>query len=186
MTDHLQGPGMLGAWRALGRGLVASVAALLLAVLGAAPAAAHNAFVSSDPADGASLPRTPDAVVLNFDEPAVRLGTQVVVTGPDGPAADGPVQLADATVRQPLLAGAPAGTYTVDWRVTAADGHPITGRLTFSSTAAGAGSYAGPAQTPAAPVGGDQPAWGWAVLAAALLAGAGLLAARRRQRQPSG
>ena len=165
--------------RMVGRGLVALVAALALTVAGAGPAAAHNRLVSSDPSDGASLPRTPDAVVLTFQEPAMSLGTQVLVTGPDGGAADGPVELVDASVRQPLLAGAPAGTYTVDWRVTSADGHPITGRLAFTSGAPGAGRYPGPAPTSA--VGAEQPAWAWVALAAALAAAAGVIAIRRRR-----
>jgi methionine-rich copper-binding protein CopC len=166
----------------VGRGLAVLVAALLLAVAVAAPAAAHNRFVSADPPDGSSVPRTPEAVVLVFEEPAVSLGTQVEVTGPDGAAADGPVQLVDASVRQPLLEGAPAGTYTVDWRVTSADGHPITGRLTFTSAAAGAGSYPGPAEAPAPNA--EQPVWGWVVLAAALAAAAGAIAIRRRRSRP--
>ena len=171
--------------RRLGRGLAALVATLLLAVLSAGPAAAHTGLVSTDPADGSSLARTPDAVVLTFGEPAISLGTQVVVTGPDGAAADGPVQLVDATVRQPLLDGAPAGSYTVDWRVTSADGHPVTGRLTFTAEAAGAGTYSGPAPAPPARQGG-QPVWGWVVLAGALTAAAVAVAVLRRRRRPVG
>ncbi len=163
-------------------GLAALVAGLLLAVLGAGPAAAHNRFVSADPADGSTLARSPGAVVLTFDEPAVAMGTQVVVTGPDGAAATGPAQLLDTTVRQPLVAGAPAGAYNVDWRVTSDDGHPITGRLSFTAEAAGVGDYAGPVQ-PTAPVrDGGAPVWGWVLLAAALLAVAGSLAVARRRR----
>jgi methionine-rich copper-binding protein CopC len=166
-------------WR--GRVLAALVAALLLTGGVATPAAAHNGLSSADPADGTRLARTPEAVVLTFDEPAVSLGTQVLVTGPDGPAADGPAQLVDATVRQPLVDGAPGGTYTVDWRVTSADGHPVTGRLTFTSDAAGAGLYPGRAPT-AVPVEAASTAWGWLGLAALLLAAAGTIAVRRRRR----
>lgn len=163
-------------------GLAALVAGLLLAVLGTGPAAAHNRFVSSDPTDGATLARSPGAVVLTFDEPALALGTQVVVTGPDGAAAAGPVQLVDSTVRQPLVAGAPAGAYTVEWRVASDDGHPITGRLSFIAEAAGGGDDAGPLQ-PTAPVEDDgTPVWGWVLMAAALLAVAGTLAVARRRR----
>jgi LPXTG-motif cell wall-anchored protein len=169
--------------RPVGRALAVLGAALLLTVLSSGPAAAHNQLASSDPADGAALDRTPEAVLLTFTEPAVSLGTEVVVTGPDGAAADGPPQLVDATVRQPLLEGAPAGTYTVDWRVTSTDGHPIAGRLSFTSAAPGTGTYTGPAQSPA-PVETGSPAWAWLALTAGLLAAAGALAVRRRRRRP--
>ncbi len=169
--------------RRLGRGTAALVLAVLLGVLGAAPAAAHNQLRGSDPADGATLPRTPGAVVLTFDQPAVALGTQVVVTGPDGAASTGAAELVDATVRQPLVPGAPAGAYAVVWRVTSSDGHPITGELTFRSAAAGAGTYAGPAEPPPAVDGGGAPAWSWVLVAAVLLGAAAVLTTLRRRRR---
>ncbi|SDR85002.1 hypothetical protein SAMN04488543_0613 [Friedmanniella luteola] len=168
--------------RRRGRGAAALVLALVLGVLTAGPAAAHTHLVSSDPADGTVVDRTPGAVVLTLTEPAAALGTQVVVTGPDGLASTGAARLVDATVQQSLVPGAPAGAYTVDWRVTSADGHPITGQLTFTSAAAGTGEYSGPAE-PASPAGGDGvPAWGWLLLALGLLAAAGVLAVLRRRR----
>jgi methionine-rich copper-binding protein CopC len=161
------------------------VVALLLGTVVTVPAAAHNRLVGSDPADGSTVARTPGAVVLTLDEPAVALGTQVVVTGPDGPASTGAAELLDATVRQPLVPGAPAGSYTVAWRITSADGHPITGQLGFAAAAAGAGEYTGPAAPPAAVDTGGAPVWGWGLLAVLLLAAAGVLAVlRRRSRGP--
>jgi methionine-rich copper-binding protein CopC len=168
--------------RRLGGGLAAVVLALLLGVLTAAPAAAHNQLRGSDPADGATVTRTPGAVVLTFDQPAVALGTQVVVTGPDGTASTGAAELVDATVRQPLVPGAPGGAYTVVWRITSSDGHPITGELTFTSGAAGAGTYPGPAEPPAPVDPGGAPAWSWLLLAALLLGAAAVLAVLRRRR----
>ena len=166
-----------------GRAVAVAVVALVLAVATAAPASAHNSFVGSDPADGASVARTPGAVVLTFDQPAVALGTQVVVTGPDGTASTGAAELVDATVRQALVPGAPAGSYTVAWRVTSADGHPITGESTFTAQAAGTGEYTGPAEPPAAVDAGGAPAWGWVLLAVLLLGAAGVLAVLRRRRR---
>ncbi|GIG41614.1 copper resistance CopC family protein [Cellulomonas phragmiteti] len=113
--------------------------ALLLASLGtallASPAAAHNTLRSTDPADGSTVATAPAQVTLTFDQPALELGTQIVVTGPDGVAvSDGPVQLVDVSVVQPLVTTLPAGTYDVAWRVTSADGHPLTGAFTFTAT----------------------------------------------------
>lgn len=127
----------------LGVGLVA--AALLLA--GGGPAAAHNVLISMDPADGSTVPSAPDAITLTFNEPAVALGTQIQVTGPDGSElAVGEPQLVDNSVVQPLAEERPAGAYQVVWRVTSADGHPIEGELAFEATDA-----VGAAEAPATP-----------------------------------
>jgi len=46
---------------------------------------------------------------------------------------------------QKLRAGAPAGQFTVLWRVVSSDSHPIEGTFTFTATAAAAGTgTAGP------------------------------------------
>jgi methionine-rich copper-binding protein CopC len=108
-------------------------------VVFAAPASAHNALVSTTPGDGAAVARTPATVVLTFNEPAIALGTEVVVTGPAGPVQRGPARLVDNTVSQDLQGGAAAGTYQVAWRVTSADGHPVSGTFTFTARAAGRG-----------------------------------------------
>ncbi len=133
-----------------------AVAFVLLAMT---PAAAHDELVSTDPADGATVDVAPDQVVLTFTRPALELGTEVLVTGPDGAAvSEGPARLVDATVVQPLAASRPAGAYRVDWRVTSEDGHPISG--TFAFTAAGAVPAAEPttvAPTTGAPTSTPEP-----------------------------
>lgn len=117
--------------------LAVALLGLVLIVLGAPRAAAHNALVSSDPADGSTVATAPEQITLVFNEPAQELGSELVVTAPDGRAVgEGPVQLADTSVIQPLTGDLPAGTYTVSWRVTSADGHPIDGTLTFTAEAA--------------------------------------------------
>ena len=71
-------------------------------------------------------------------------------------SAAGPVEVHDAVVTQPVAAGAPAGEYTVRWRVTSADGHPITGSFRFTATASGGGT--GPASAPSGSSGEDMTA----------------------------
>jgi hypothetical protein len=71
---------------------------------------------------------------LTFSEPALAVGTVVIVTGPDGPVQTGKAVLTDKTIAQRLQPGSPAGRYRVTWRATSADGHPVSG--TFSFTAA--------------------------------------------------
>ncbi|HEY0187519.1 MAG TPA: copper resistance CopC family protein [Cellulomonas sp.] len=120
--------------------LLAALVALLLAsvvlVAGAARAQAHNVFLGSDPADGAAVATAPERVTLTFDQPAQALGTEILVTDPEGTqVSDGAPELVDSTVSQALAGTLPAGTYTVTWRVTSADGHPISGTLTFTASA---------------------------------------------------
>ena len=122
--------------------VLSAVAVTLIAT--AVPASAHDVLRSTNPADGTVVDRLPDRVVLTFDEPALAIGTEVVVTGPAGPVSDGPPQPVDAEVRQPVRAG-PAGRYTVLWRVTSADGHPVSGTFAFTTQQ---GSAASPTATP--------------------------------------
>ncbi|TDD46297.1 copper resistance protein CopC [Nonomuraea terrae] len=97
------------------------------------PAQAHNVLIGSDPKDGATLTASPERVTLVFDQ-LVRQGyAQVGVTGADGSAwADGAAEVAAERVSvkvKPLPAG---GTYVVGYRILSADGHPVTGKITFS------------------------------------------------------
>jgi methionine-rich copper-binding protein CopC len=132
-----------------GRAL-AVLAALLLALaalLVAAPhASAHNTLVGTDPADGATVATPPTHITLTFDQPAQALGTEIVVLGPDGATVStGAAELVDSTVAQALAADLPAGAYTVQWRVTSADGHPLSGELAFTATAGAAPAVTAPA-----------------------------------------
>jgi methionine-rich copper-binding protein CopC len=138
----MRGPRLLAA-------AVTSLAIGVLGVVGATTAQAHNVLRSTDPADGSTVAVAPAQVTLTFDEPALALGTEIEVRGPDGTVvSEGDPVLVDATVSQKLGGDLPAGTYTVAWRVTSADGHPITGELTFTATtAAGGGVSASPTPT---------------------------------------
>lgn len=130
------------------RALVGLVATGLLLVGGATASSAHDTLLSTDPPDGATLPMAPDAVTLTFSSPALAMGTRVVVLAPDGrDVADGEPQLVDATVTQALSGELPAGRYTVQWRVTSADGHPVDG--TFAFVAADSGGAPAPTPTEA-------------------------------------
>lgn len=178
MTGRLRR--VIGRW--LGRWLAVLGAAVVVSVLVVAPASAHNRLVAAEPVDGSTVAATPAAVVLTFDEPSVALGTQVVVAGPAGPVSAGAAQLVDNTVRQELAAGAPAGRYTVSWRVTSNDGHPITGQLSFTSAAAGGGTAApSPAPEPSQPAG--PPITTWLVAALVLLGSAATVAVVVRRRR---
>ena len=168
------------------RPLAATLAAVLLAMaglaIGTSPAWAHNVLKSSSPAQDETVAQTPSSVVLTFDEAAIALGTKLVVSGPKGPVQVGTPRLVDNTVTQDLQPGAPAGTYTVEWRVTSADGHPISGSYTFTADAAGAESPA-PSLAPApstGPVSSGSGA-GWLVAAASLILIVGFVVVGQRR-----
>jgi methionine-rich copper-binding protein CopC len=118
--------------------VVAVLAVTAAAVLvGAGAAQAHNTLVSTDPADAATVAVAPARVTLTFDEPARSLGTEIVVTAPDGKTVSTGAAVFDGvTVSQDLTGSLPAGAYTVTWRVTSADGHPLEGVLSFTATGA--------------------------------------------------
>lgn len=144
MTSRLRAP----------HGAALAVAAfLVLAVLGGlsalqtatAPAAsAHDFLIKTAPAKGATVDRVPAMVRLVFDQPAQQIGTKLVVTGPSGPVQHGTPTLVDSEVRQAVTPGAPAGHYTVQWRVTSADGHPVSGTFSFTAKGPAAGAAAQP------------------------------------------
>lgn len=115
--------------------------ALLLAGLTALPAVAHSTLLSSTPEGGAELDEAPGAVVLTFNEEITDLGTDIVVSGPDGAdAAGGDTEIDGAEVTRQLGDDLIAGEYSVTWRAVSADGHPIDGELSFTLTEAAAGT----------------------------------------------
>lgn len=161
-----------------------AVGAVVAAVAAAAPASAHNVLVSTNPVDHRHVGRTPAAVVLTFNEPALAMGTQLVITGPSGAVQQGPPQLVDNTVSQAVGRGTPAGEYIVAWRVTSADGHPIAGTFSFTADRAGGGlpgtASPSPVSTEPSQTGtSTRPWWVAGLFAVALVGVLGLVRWRR-------
>jgi copper resistance protein C len=129
------------------------VAAVLVLGPGGGAANAHDVLVGSVPAAGAAVDTAPSSVAIEFSDVPQALGTQVVVVGPDGaPVSAGDAEQDGRTIRRPLAEDVPAGAYTVRWRATSADGHPLSGTFGFTvvqgavAPAAG-GSVTGPVDT---------------------------------------
>jgi methionine-rich copper-binding protein CopC len=148
------------------------------------PAWAHNSLISSNPAENASMAAGPQTVVLTFDQP-VQEGeglNSVAVTGPDGKEwQGGPATVDSNVVSAPVRELGPKGTYTIGYRIVSADGHPVSGKVTFTLTKAGNGTPAATSSSTTADAGdgdGGVPIWVWLVGAAVLL-GAGLFFALR-------
>lgn len=116
------------AWRSL----LSTMLLLPLLVFAMPTAQAHDHLTSSVPAAGATVD-SPAQVSLTFSGSVVSAGTAVRVVGPQGAdVTGGAVNVAGPKVTQPLRAGLAAGAYTVTWRVTSADGHPVSGTFAFT------------------------------------------------------
>ncbi|OMH32520.1 hypothetical protein BGP79_08635 [Tersicoccus sp. Bi-70] len=116
---------------------------LVLAVLGlGVPAAqAHDEITGTTPSNGATLATVPPSITLTFNETPEAIGAQVQIVDPAGTdQADGSVSITDATATQKIKVGAPAGAYTVHWRVVSSDSHPIEGTFTFTAKGGGTAS----------------------------------------------
>jgi methionine-rich copper-binding protein CopC len=106
----------------------------------ATSASAHNVLLQTNPADKSTVATLPNAVTLTFNEPAQAIGSVMRVVGPAGDVAQGPPTLVDRQVTEAVRPGSPGGAYTVQWRVTSLDGHPISGQFTFTATAGDGGT----------------------------------------------
>lgn len=116
--------------------LPAAVLAALFLVLiqTAGPASAHATLVGSNPEDGASIDSEPTTVTLTFNED-VSTPAQLQVTAPDGTTLAEKDATVDGTkVTQSIRNAGLAGTYTIAYRVVSADGHPVSGELTYDVT----------------------------------------------------
>ncbi|MET0456805.1 MAG: copper resistance CopC family protein [Mycobacterium sp.] len=170
----------------MSRRLTAPLVVIVLAVLalaGAGTASAHATRVSADPAPDSSVQTGPARVSATFNEQLQANFASMTVVGPDGNLWSNDevtVQGAVATVslRQPL---GPAGTYTVNYRVTSADGHVVSGAWSFDVATAGNGSPGRPVAAPGDPVADGVPVWPFIALAAVIVAGGAWVAVRRRR-----
>lgn len=97
--------------------------------------AAHAQLLGSTPRDGSTL-ETADEVVLEFNEDVDATFVTVLVEGPSGSEAAGDPTVVGRAVTQALPPGLAAGEHVVTYRVVSTDGHPIAGRLTFTTTSA--------------------------------------------------
>jgi copper resistance protein C len=117
----------------------------------------HAKLVSTSPADGSALPSV-DVVTMRFSESINPDFVVVEVQGAGGDEADGKATVKGSTVTQRLVGDLAAGEHLVTYRVVSTDGHPVSGRVTFRTTAApaapspSAGVTAAPSPTASASV----------------------------------
>src|SRR5829696_2960574 len=126
---------------------VAMFAATVGLVVAAIPAAGHTDLVGSTPADGATVTTGPAEVVLEFNQPVdVEFGQVAVLDETDGRHEQGLPVASGATVTQ-AVGDLVAGSYRISYRVASADGHPISGTLTFTVASGAATTQSEPTAT---------------------------------------
>jgi methionine-rich copper-binding protein CopC len=152
--------------------LLAAIA--FAATLTAGAASAHAARVSVDPAENAAVSTGPAHVRATFNEDLQTTFAAMTVVGPDGNLwSSGQPQVQGAVVSVGVRPLGPTGNYTVNYRVTSADGHVVSGSWSFRLTTPGTGTP-GPAAEPSDNSSGDVPIWPF-IVGAVVLIGAALL-----------
>lgn len=120
--------------------LLAGLLGALLVVMGASGAAlAHDSVTGTSPANGTTVATVPQTIEISMSNTPATIGSQVLVLDQAGTNwAQGDVTVLDAVASQAVRPGAPAGRYTVKWRLVSSDSHPVEGEFSFTATAAGA------------------------------------------------
>ena len=116
------------------RSRLLAVVALLccISVLRASPASAHAVLLRAEPSPQTTVESPPAAIRLTFSEPVEVAFGAVRVFDVDGNRVDdGSIRRADGNRQVVLPVDLEDGTYTVTWRVTSEDGHPVRGGFGF-------------------------------------------------------
>jgi copper resistance protein C len=164
--------------------LAAVLAGLMALAIALAPvASAHAVLIATDPAKGARLDRSPAQVSATFNEPLQPSFAAMTVVGPDANLwSTGEPRVDGAVISVPLRPLGPVGSYTVNYRVTSADGHVVTGSWVFELTTPGSGTPGPPAASAKAAAGGI-PVWPMVAGVVAVIVIAAGWALRRTRRR---
>jgi methionine-rich copper-binding protein CopC len=128
------------------RTLLVAAALALFWCLGVAPTVAHTELQATSPQQGAVLDAAPKEVRLTFTEALSGGSLGVAVSGRSAGAGAARVDGTDMVLE--IAPQAPAGVWTVAYRVVSADGHPVTGQFTFTVKPQPPTSAPTPADTP--------------------------------------
>lgn len=147
--------------------------------VGAPPAVAHTALSSTEPSADATVNTGPTRVSATFNEDLQTTFAAMTVVGPDGNLwSTGEPEVRGSVVSVGLRPLGPSGTYTVNYRVTSADGHVVAGSWSFTVTVQSTGAP-GPAVTDSS-AGGRIPLWPF-IAGAAVIVTAGVVWGLRRR-----
>ncbi len=117
----------------------------------ATAASAHSGLESSKPVDGSVVTEAPTSISFTFDEELLADADSISLNAADGTnVASAKVQPTGKTVELPWPANLPAGDYQAAYRVVSADGHPVTGAISFAYAPAGITASAAASVQPSA------------------------------------
>jgi hypothetical protein len=106
------------------------------------PAHAHTSLELSTPSNNQSIEFMPTELSATFDEDLIEIEGEVVNTLELQSADGANYLLSAATIAGPVVSAKvgdgdyPAGNYLLKFRVVSADGHPVTGEISFSTQSA--------------------------------------------------
>ena len=147
VTNHAAGKDAAGSNQKSRRfhvGYLTKVLAFSLAFMVAAPLAAqaHTALVSSNPADKTTVATMPTEVSLTFNEALMSLGGKQLSKFSIHDPKHHELKLGKFKVTGTTISATikpenfKAGTYKVYYRVISADGHPVSGIISFNNKTA--------------------------------------------------
>ncbi len=119
---------------------LAATAAVILAITLVVPDQAestplrHLHLTRSQPAKDTLMASPPAEVALWFSATPTKRLSRITMSGPDGAVKLGPVTAnpKDSLQLTATVEGnMPSGDYTITWRTASADGHPVTGKISF-------------------------------------------------------
>ncbi|HET7479980.1 MAG TPA: copper resistance protein CopC [Rubrobacteraceae bacterium] len=115
------------------------------------PALAHAGILKASPEYDEDVSKPPEQVRIRFNESVEAAFSPMEVFNQQGKRVDLDDANTDPDNSAVLVASLnpnlPSGTYTVKWRVTSADGHPINGKYKFTVKSAGEAGESQPAGT---------------------------------------
>lgn len=104
--------------------------AVVIFALSSSPAWSHSQVISSNPEDGEVVSALPEMVELEFNE-ELREPAFVAVVAPDGTSLETQTRI-DGNRAIASVAPSPlTGQFAMNYRVVSADGHPISGSVSF-------------------------------------------------------
>jgi methionine-rich copper-binding protein CopC len=161
--------------------LVLAISLTTAAMAGAGVAGAHATRLAAEPVENAELSKAPEKVSATFNEALQSSFAAMTVVGPDGNVwSTGDPKVDGAVVSVGVRPLGPSGTYTVNYRVTSADGHVVSGSWSFKLTVPGTGTP-GPPASATSPANDGIPVWPFFVAAGLIVAGGALWAVRRQR-----
>lgn len=150
---------------------------------GITPAGAHTALTETDPPADATLQTGPARVTATFNEELQPTFAAMTVIGPDGNLwSGGDQEVRGLTVTVPVRPLGPAGRYTVNYRVTSADGHVVTGSWSFTVAVPSTGEPGPTVPSPGGP--GRISLWPFGLGAVLLIGVTALWVLRHRANEP--